>query len=110
LILQPFVENALWHGLSRNKGEKKLRISVAQKGDYLEFIIVDNGIGRNKAAAFKKESSSEIYASRGIEITKKRLIEFNKSTDPPVFYTDLLDENGDAAGTKVTIHIKRQFN
>ncbi|MES1219399.1 MAG: histidine kinase [Bacteroidota bacterium] len=39
LILQPFVENALWHGLSRKQGEKKLRVSVSQEGDYLAFNI-----------------------------------------------------------------------
>jgi len=107
LILQPFVENALWHGLSRKKGEKKLDVSVAQNQDYLVFVINDNGIGRSKAAAFKKESSSEIYASRGIEITIKRLIEFNRSKNSPVEYHDLFDSNEDAAGTQVSIYIKK---
>ncbi|MCW3118343.1 MAG: hypothetical protein JWM28_2425, partial [Chitinophagaceae bacterium] len=109
LILQPFVENALWHGLSRKKEEKKLNVSVDQNKDYLVFIIDDNGIGRNRAAAFKKESAGEIYASRGIEITIKRLIEFNKSKTSPVLYTDLLDDNGDPAGTRVSIYIKKQI-
>ncbi len=110
LILQPFVENALWHGLSRKQGEKRLNVTVDQNREYLIFTIEDNGIGRSRAAAFKKESASELYASRGIEITIKRLIEFNRSKEPPVIYNDLIDDGGEAAGTRVSIYIKKQFS
>ena len=110
LILQPFVENALWHGLSRKEGEKKLKISVSQKGDYMVCVVEDNGIGRSKATELKKETAREIYSSRGIDITIKRLIEFNKSKESPVLYTDLFDDDGNAAGTQVNIYIKKQIS
>ena len=109
LILQPFVENALWHGLSRKNGEKRLKVFVSQEGDYLICTIEDNGIGRAMAAEFKKESVREIYSSRGIDITIKRLTEFNKTRNAPVLYNDLLDDNGNAAGTRVSVFIKKQI-
>jgi len=108
LILQPFVENALWHGLSRKEGEKNLKISVSQTEEYLVCIIEDNGIGRTKAATFKKSTATEMYASRGIDITIKRLTEFNKTKDSPVLYKDLFDNDGNAAGTQVNVYIKKQ--
>jgi len=108
LILQPFVENALWHGLSRKEGEKNLKISVSQTEEYLVCIIEDNGIGRTKAATFKKSSATEMYASRGIDITIKRLTEFNKTKDSPVLYKDLFDNDGNSAGTQVNVYIKKQ--
>jgi len=111
LILQPFVENALWHGLSRKEGEKRLKISVSQKEDYLVCIVEDNGIGRQRAAEFKKKSAREIYSSRGIDITIKRLTEFNKDKNhPPVLYKDLTDDAGNAMGTQVSIYIKKQLS
>jgi hypothetical protein len=108
LILQPFIENALWHGLSRKEGEKNLTISVSETDDYLLCVVEDNGIGREKAASFKKKSASEMYASRGIDITVRRLTEFNKTQVPPVAYKDLFDDRGQAAGTRVSILIKKQ--
>jgi LytS/YehU family sensor histidine kinase len=110
LILQPFVENALWHGLSRKTGEKQLLISVMQEDDRLICAIEDNGIGRANAAVFKKQASSDFYSSKGIDITVRRLVSFNRNNDMPVIYQDLLDSQGNAAGTRVIIYIKRQVS
>jgi len=106
LILQPFVENALWHGLSRREGAKQLRISITQEDHSLVCQVQDNGIGRANAASFKQD----LYSSRGIEITAKRLTDFNGTNEYPVKYFDLVDDHGAAAGTRVTITIKRPFN
>ncbi|MBS1609373.1 MAG: histidine kinase [Bacteroidetes bacterium] len=108
LILQPFVENALWHGLSRKEGLKRLDVYVSQTEEFLICTIKDNGIGRAKAAALKKSSATEMYASRGIDITIKRLTEFNKTKDSPVVYKDLIDNEGNPEGTEVSVYIKRQ--
>lgn len=110
LVLQPFVENALWHGLSRKEGLKKMKVFVSQTDEYLVCTIEDNGIGRAKAATFKKSSTTEMYASRGIDITIKRLAEFNKTKDSPAVYEDLFDREGSPAGTKVNVYIKRQIS
>jgi hypothetical protein len=110
LVLQPFVENALWHGLSRKEGLKKLEVLVSQTEEFLVCTIKDNGIGRAKAATLKKSSATEMYASRGIDITIKRLAEFNKTKDSPAVYNDLFDSEGNPTGTEVNVYIKRQIS
>lgn len=107
LILQPFIENALWHGLSRKNGRKQLSIFISQQDNYLTCAVEDNGIGRANAMAYKKKSALESYTSRGTDITIRRLIDFNRVKELPVVYHDILDMQGQAAGTKVIINIKR---
>lgn len=108
LLLQPFVENALWHGLSFKEGRKEITIALSIKDQWLQCEITDNGIGRAKALKLK-EKSTVIHLSKGIEITRKRLIDFNGNTHiTPFEFTDLFDENNKPCGTKVTLHIKRK--
>jgi LytS/YehU family sensor histidine kinase len=110
LILQPFIENALWHGLSRKKGEKEIKISVSIKDDWLICDIADNGIGREKAAQWKS-LTTVLHESKGIEITRKRLIDFNDDDKiAPIEFYDLTDIAGNACGTTVTVKIKRKRN
>jgi tetratricopeptide (TPR) repeat protein len=70
LILQPFAENGIWHGLLNKPDNRILNISGAFKNDMLVFTIEDNGIGRTKAAELR---STHPYKSRAIELIKKRL-------------------------------------
>ena len=108
LILQPFVENALWHGLSKKEGEKKLNITIAVDKDWLVCTIQDNGIGRANATALKTENSVQ-YQSRAIAITTKRLTDFNEDKNrSPIIFEDLIAADGSAAGTKVVLYIKRK--
>ena len=60
LILQPFCENAIWHGLLLKEGNSQLDISVFKEGDFLNCIIADNGIGRIHSAVLKKERERTI--------------------------------------------------
>ncbi len=106
LILQPFVENALWHGLSRKQGLKKIILRVDEDNDWVICTITDNGIGREKARE-NYSSFPEGNLSKATSITRKRLIEFNKTGDPePITILDL-QEDGQPAGTKVIIRIKK---
>lgn len=110
LILQPFVENALWHGLSRKEGEKEIIITVGLNADWLICDITDNGIGREKASELKN-SPSAIHQSRGLDITRKRLIDFNDDElVAPIEFFDLYDDEKNPTGTRVTIRIKRKFS
>lgn len=110
LILQPFVENALWHGLSRKEGEKEISITISLNSAWLVCDVTDNGIGRKKAGEYKN-NSTDIHQSRGIEITRKRLIDFNEDeTVAPIEFSDLYNDAGSPVGTKVTVRIKRKFN
>ena len=108
LLLQPFVENALWHGLSFKEGRKEISISIYIKDQWLLCNITDNGIGRAKALELK-EKSTVIHLSKGLEITRRRLIDFNGSSNvSPFVFTDLFDENDKPCGTTVTLHIRRK--
>lgn len=108
LLLQPFVENALWHGLSFKEGRKEITITISINDQWLLCEITDNGIGRAKALELK-EKSTVIHLSKGIEITRKRLIDFNGDTKVvPYEFTDLFDENNNPCGTTVKLHIKRK--
>lgn len=107
LILQPFVENAIWHGLlPKPEGIKKLSINIIRKKDYLYFGIEDNGIGRRNAEA---QSKKENQQSMGITITNDRLRTFHKKqgieVDNEVEIIDLVDDKQQALGTKVLLKL-----
>lgn len=72
MLIQPYVENAIWHGLMNLKGERRgeLHIDIQTIGDELLISIKDNGIGRERAAAFRKEKN---YVSAGMILTEERL-------------------------------------
>lgn len=109
LILQPFVENALWHGLNRKEGEKNLTVHISSDDDWIYATITDNGIGRTKAAELKA-GNSDYPRSMGMEITGKRLQLVNRNADTGFFIKDLKDEQGRPSGTEVSVQIKRQLN
>lgn len=108
LILQPFLENALWHGLSSKQGEKNILLDI-RKGDeegFIDIAIIDNGIGR-EAAEIIKQNKVLKRTSVGIDITKERLSNFSRdyqnSFDLEII--DLFDEENSASGTKILLHI-----
>jgi sensor histidine kinase YesM len=107
LILQPFVENAIWHGLSLKKENKKLHITISKKEDtHIKITIEDNGVGREKSALIKQK---KLYKkeSIGINLTKERLSVFEKDYENSysIKFKDLYDENKKAIGTKVILKI-----
>jgi ligand-binding sensor domain-containing protein len=105
LLLQPFVENAINHGLVyKNTNDGYLNINFSKENNKLICIVEDNGIGRNEAAEIKNKSLKP-YKSRGTEITEERLrsLEFIESTKIEIDIFDKIDENSIPQGTKVTI-------
>jgi LytS/YehU family sensor histidine kinase len=106
LLLQPFVENAIWHGLMNKEDNGKLLISISKELNYLTCIIEDNGIGRSKATELNSKSA-EKKKSLGLQITKERLALLNKETDENTYFEvkDLYDKNGDACGTRIILKI-----
>ena len=110
LILQPFLENAIWHGLSSKKGDKSLTIIVEKPNDiFIKISIEDNGIGRKKSAALQ---GKKVYKkdSIGIKLTEERLGNFAKEykNDYSIAFTDLHDEFKSPLGTRVCIKIPLQ--
>ena len=107
LILQPFLENALWHGLSSKEGEKSILLDVTKgKNGYIDISITDNGVGREEAERVKKRKVLK-RKSVGIDITKERLDNFSKDYQNSfeVEILDLYDDSGQPEGTKVVLHV-----
>lgn len=103
LIFQPFVENAIWHGLM-NKNERGV-ISIEMKAlsnNKIFVAIEDNGVGRNSANEYNKNSHNG--KSFGMQITHDRLNAFNRKENN-LKIIDLFDEDKNPAGTRVEIEL-----
>ena len=107
MLLQPFCENAIWHGLMHKNEQGKLEVMMSLKDSQLQCIITDNGIGREKAAELKTKSGTR-QKSFGLKITTERLALFNNEKTIHSFYQteDVMDADGNVVGTKVTLNIK----
>jgi tetratricopeptide (TPR) repeat protein len=105
LILQPFLENALWHGLSSKESNKKIILTADKISEtVVEVNIIDNGIGREAAGKIKAGKSLK-RKSVGIDLTKERLKTFSEDYEDEfsLTYHDLTNEDGSPAGTKVSL-------
>jgi Histidine kinase len=107
MLLQPFCENAIWHGLMHKEGQGKLDIMMSIQNGELQCLIADNGIGRTKAAELKGKSGAK-QKSFGLKLTTERLAIFNNDMNGQSSCNteDVLDNIGNVAGTKVTLRIK----
>lgn len=106
LLIQPFVENAIWHGLLLKEGDKELNINVFQRGSEVIIEIDDNGIGR---AASEKFSNKELKRrSFGMDITNDRLSVLEKVFGITISFRvhDKANSAGSSSGTSVIINIK----
>ncbi len=107
-LTQPFIENAIWHGLSqKNEGKRILDIKIYKKDeDSLVIKIEDNGIGREKANKIKQ---ARIFNTKsiGVNLSNERLKLFtkSKSLNYHIKFVDKYDENNKPAGTIVIIEI-----
>lgn len=108
LILQPFLENALWHGLSSKEGEKNIALDVVKgtEDGFINISVTDNGIGR-VAAEEIKENKVLKRKSVGIAITKERLSNFSRDylNSFHLEMIDLHNDAGESTGTKVVLEI-----
>ena len=108
MILQPFIENALWHGLSaKEEDDKKINLKVYQTNDdFVTISIEDNGIGRARSTKINDGKLLK-RKSVGISLTKARLANFSKgyTGDFKIRIEDLYDNNQKASGTKVIVEI-----
>ena len=102
MIIQTFTENAVKHGLMHKKEKGKLDIKVYLEGNILSIEIKDNGIGRKKAAQYRKMSTG-----KGYEIVDQIIQIYNKLYKTHVAFQvdDLTDKNGEGLGTKVNVQI-----
>ncbi|RYC70491.1 MULTISPECIES: sensor histidine kinase [Spirosoma] len=105
LLIQPFVENAIHHGLlNKHDNCRQLDIAAQLRDEYIIYSVVDNGIGRTQAARLR-ELNRPGHQSYGIQITRERIQLHNRhSRLADVQITDL-EENGRPAGTKAVVRI-----
>ena len=106
-LLQPILENAIWHGLSQKEGSKDLKISVFEKGDIVICSVRDNGIGREKAKANLLRNRVIAKKSVGLKNAMERLALFKELYDIEILLDiiDRKDEQGNPTGTQVNISI-----
>lgn len=105
LLLQPYVENALRHGIRYLKNmDGIILLSFVEQDNFLECIIEDNGIGRKKAMDLKAENPIE-YQSRGMSLTAERIALLNEGKERKieVIIEDLKDNEGLVAGTRIRV-------
>lgn len=110
MLVQPFVENAIWHGLMPLKGQGTLTLSFTYEEDYFYCLIEDNGIGREKAATMK--TKREPHISTGIANIQERIELLNKINKKKISLkiSDLRNADGSAAGTSVELLIPVDLN
>ena len=106
LLLQPFCENAIWHGLMQKDGHGQLNIELSMNNKVLECTISDDGIGREAAERLKSKSAGT-QNSMGLKITEQRLALLNQNKNIETFYSieDIRDGDNHIAGTRVNLKI-----
>jgi LytS/YehU family sensor histidine kinase len=106
MLIQPYVENAIWHGLMHKKEKGIMKIHISRKENTLLVQVDDNGIGRIKSSALLHNETS-INKSFGTQITQDRITLIRKSLniDARVQIKDLYDPDGHPAGTQVHLTI-----
>lgn len=104
MVVQPFVENSVWHGLIQKPTEGFIEIDIYRNNSNLKIDIVDDGIGRQKANALKSKTATK-RKSFGMKITheRMRLLEKLEGKGASIEVNDLIDGNNKPTGTKVSI-------
>jgi sensor histidine kinase YesM len=106
MIIQPYIENAIWHGLLHKDQDRRLALRVSIDEKQVTCEIEDNGIGREQAAKIRSKSATR-YKSMGMGITQDRITLMNSMSALGI-RIDLIDKTngaGHPSGTLVKIHI-----
>jgi len=103
LLIQPYVENAILHGLYNKEGKGTLKIDVYEENETVIFQIEDDGIGREAAMKLRKQNFPG-HKSMGINLTEERLQLINQKHNVAFEIKDL-NENGTPTGTRVRVGV-----
>ena len=104
MLLQPFLENSIWHGLLPKNEKGKIELSIFREGPDLNILIEDDGIGIEQS--LKKKEGKVSHDSRGMDITKGRidLIKMNSQSSVNLIGPqEVTNEDGEVTGTRVRI-------
>ena len=108
MLIQPYVENAIWHGLMHKETPGNLKVNLSCRNEMLECVIQDDGVGRKRALQIKEQKQRQRKKkSMGMSITQDRIKMLNSlhNTNTEVRIIDLHNDDGDALGTRVEISI-----
>lgn len=107
MLLQPFIENAIKHGLKYIEGKRGgIEVSFSENNNMLECSVTDNGIGRKKAEELNKISKETYHKSTALIVTQERLGLLNQNEKiKSLEIIDLYDDKGNATGTRVVVRI-----
>jgi tetratricopeptide (TPR) repeat protein/two-component sensor histidine kinase len=105
MLLQPFIENSIWHGISPKKGDGKIEVTVHEQQEMLIFSIADNGIGRERSAQIQEKRSKK--NSMGLKVIQARINVINevKQTNASVKILD----TGEGTTAVITIPYQLKF-
>lgn len=108
LLIQPYLENAILHGLAQKKSEGRIRLYYIMDGKYLLATVTDNGIGYETSKRLKQEQGTKnLHKSVGMTITQKRLEMLDEgNSDKKVNIQEIKDREGEVLGTKVEVKIR----
>lgn len=106
LLVQPFVENAVWHGLTNKVGERSVQVRFSRSDAGIACVITDSGVGRVVPGPEKDAK----HHSLGMQLTgeRLRLLTRRLGDESAVIVEDLKDAAGVATGTRVTLHLPEQ--
>ncbi len=106
MFIQPYAENAIWHGLMHKQGKGNLLIKINKQTPHLVVTIQDDGIGRFKAQEIKSKQMT-YNPSHGMKVTAERLSILNKKlkADAKIIVTDLYDKSKNPLGTRVELRL-----
>jgi tetratricopeptide (TPR) repeat protein len=107
MLLQPFVENAILHGVAALNEKGMIHIKMTPVNKLMYCTVEDNGIGRQKAMEIKGNRTRAKHKSLGMQVTRERLDILKEKTGEDIFvrFIDLKDENNKPRGTRVELHI-----
>jgi len=110
MLIQPLLENAIWHGLMPMKSGGKLSISFTYEVTYFHVHVEDNGIGREKAAQMKIKKGP--HSSTGLKNIEERIALLNKIHKKSIsmIINDLHDSEGNVSGTSVELFLPIDLN
>jgi LytS/YehU family sensor histidine kinase len=106
MLLQPYVENSIWHGLMHKPEGGRVTIHIQHLNESLIIEIADDGIGRARAAELKSKSVDN-HKSLGLQVTAERIRMINQrfDTNTQIQIVDLVDSFGQPCGTSVVLKI-----
>lgn len=111
MLIQPFVENAIWHGIMPKTDKGRVEIKISDSGAFVKCCVVDNGIGRLRSKEIKNGSTGKNYKSFATKIIGSRM-ELLKDLYNKEFglkYIDLENPDGTPSGTEVVIIVPKDF-